>query len=185
MPQAAALFAALVDYGNAAISDAKPSQYVAGETDLALGAYAASLPTSGKKIEGAEEGAAFEFTNMTLLMGDTVGIRLRTNKTDLATVAGATALYDDEPLATSDYRVTTDANGNVCFDFFVNAKNFETILDLAIEDASGKQCLKLNTSAALVAADLVAVDMAGDGDIDSHKLLATVMLMMAVRGFVA
>ena len=107
-------------------------------------------------------------------MGDTLGIRLKADST-----AGAKVYYDGDLLtANEDYRIT-----ETTIDLYVNAKNFETILDIVVTDAEGNVCLNMQESVAHLVFTMIKADETVFAT--NLKLQATAMLVLRVSEYCA
>ncbi len=168
------VFKALVDYG--ASVNGGTLQYVDA---AALEAYGQeNFPENDDRFSFSrdDEKYTIEFTGITLLMGDTVGIRLKADP-----FTGAKVYYgtmDEEGLLTAgeDYRVNETAG---TIDLYINAASYETTLHIYVTDGAGNLCLELNESVAHLVYTMLEANQ------DNVRLQAVAMLILRMNEFAA
>ncbi len=180
------LFQALIDYGKSTQYDPENA-----ETAMREGFYVSqdwSDYAANHTFNKAERTTTtpIEFTNITLLMGDTIGIRLKTAFTAVKDLEDAlsgcsfTVNGRDMKGEFKDYYAVSmdDAGANACIDLYVNADDYDATM--VIEVKAGEEILlKMSNS---VAGILNALNPdAGD----NVRLQATAMLMVAAHNYKA
>ncbi len=159
------LFLALLDYGKAAegtLQELTTNIDVVDDIPEGLGA----TPGSG----------AVQFANKTLLMGDTIGIRLTMNLANTTGKIGSVWYYDTD---ITNLCVIDETKGTL--DLFVNAKNLSSVLKITVKDEAGNTCLVLVDTVKNIAKQLVdsnPVDQAV-----KMKAEATLALIQAVQNY--
>jgi len=122
----------------------------------------------------AEENASISFVGKTLLMGDSIGIRLIA--ANGASLNGAYLEINGKKM--DDSTVTIDEkNGTMAF--FVNAKNYNSPLKVKGYDAQGNLCLSLVDTVKSIAVELWQADR------ENVRAKATLAYIQAVQNFYA
>ena len=117
------------------------------------------------------------FTEITLLMGDTIGIRLTATEATKAALAEAKIYLGSVDLVAAGLCVVDVEAGTV--DLYVNARKLNTVLDIVVEDANGTVCLTMSDTVKHIASQLVAKDGT------NLKAQATYDLIQAIQMLIA
>ncbi len=164
------IFTALGNYGAAAAGTLDQTTLDAA----VIKGDASDLPTGLTAVKG---NGAIEFASKTLLMGDTIGIRLTATEGTKAALAGAKVYLGDTELVSAGLCVVDADEGTV--DLFINARRLNTTLTFVVEDANGATCLTLTDTVKNIANQLV------EKDASNLKAQATFNLIEAVQLLIA
>ncbi len=171
-----ALFKALYDYGVAA-NNLGELKYFTEDAKAALGAL---VPECAVPENGA---GAVNFKSMTLLMGDTIGIRLKTSN-----VAALKAITKVEvngiEIPSGTYVISTnEAETEAYLDLFVHAEKYNTKLSIQVYDANETACVTvLETSVSKIATAMAALDLSEKVDVQ-RNVQSVVALVLAVHNY--
>lgn len=135
-----------------------------------------------------EDGCSIDFTTISLIMGDTIGFRLRVSDATRASLAGARVYFDN---ISPENRLTEGRHFAInedSIDLFINAANFETVFKLIVCDEDGKVCLDMSYSVSYVLYEMVKMDVDGlDGSakktLDNPKIQATSLLVLYINQY--
>ncbi len=161
-PEAAAMFNALLDYGKATVEGTTALDHFDADAVASLAIPAAARPVKGE--------GAINFTNVTLLMGDTLGIRF---KADGATT-GATVKFNGAALAADQFAI-----GENCVDLYVSAETLLNPIPVEIYDAEGVLCASFGYSVAGIANSIYTADNT------NLKAASILNLIAAIENYVA
>ncbi len=175
------LFYAISQYGNAAAE----REFAFTTNDLlAIQRYGNNEANiDAKKISlSRDKTYTINFTSISLLMGDTVGLRLKVSDATKANLAGAKVYLNSvssKNLLKKDLNYLLNENS---IDLFVHAGDFETLVNLIVLDAKNNVCMNIKTSVAYLMYEMVNNDLTGgDGSaknkLDNTRLQATALLV--------
>jgi hypothetical protein len=170
-PEEKAIFEALGNYGKAAAGTLEQAALDAA----VIQGDDSDIPTSGLTAVKGE--GAINFVNKTLLMGDTIGIRLIADEATKANLANAKVYLGDVELVSAGLCVVNAENGTV--DLFINARRLNTPLTFVVEDGAGATCLTLTDTVKHIAAQLVGANA------ENLKAQATYNLIQAFQTLIA
>jgi hypothetical protein len=161
-PEAAAMFNALLDYGKATVEGTTALDHFDADAVAAL-----AIPSAVRPVKG--EGA-INFTNVTLLMGDTLGIRFKAD----GAITGATVKFNGTELAADQFAI-----GENCVDLYVSAATLLNPIPVEIYDENGILCASFGYSVAGIANSIYTADNT------NLKAAAILNLIAAVENYIA
>ncbi len=166
------LFSAIARYGDAAAGRA--FEFTVNDV-LAIQRYGNDVANIDPAEFGVSRDATcgVDFTNITLLMGDTVGIRLKVSDSTKSALSGV-KLYQGSVssanLLRNDTHYLLQENS---IDLFIHAEDFETVTHLIAVDAKGKVCLDLKTSVSYLMYEMVKSNLTAPKEPVNTTLVGT------------
>ena len=152
-----ALFKALADYGASANGAEELKYFDATALDLS------TLPEASEPVKGAGK---IEISEISLLMGDSIGIRFKTD----SDLTGISVKVNDEALASRYYSAKDGA-----IDLYVNAAHLNELLKIEIYDGAGTLSATFNYAVSNLSA------MVYENDPANLKAAAVLELIFAIE----